>query len=230
MGKARAHRRRKRYGSRKKAGRSKSRAKVATYRVPTSISGPFATRVFVPMRFEYTANLSQTGLYTALYFDINSAYQLDPSTGTHQPYGYDQYTAIYQRYRVWRGRCHLQFVNTGTVPVIIGTHVYANALAALTWAQVTERPGFFQKTAVSSEGGGKISMKRKWGLAKLQGQTKTEFAADDANDALNNASPGNICNMRLYFNQPNAAAWTGFVQIRFNIYVEWYDPLSFANS
>lgn len=66
-----------------------------------SLADPFSARTVCIMRYSTNVNLDATTSVNATYvFRANSIFDPDYTGTGHQPYGHDQYAAIYENYRV----------------------------------------------------------------------------------------------------------------------------------
>lgn len=101
-------RRRRRFAYRKK--RASAGPRVINTR---SVIAPDSILVKLP--YSDTAYTTATGTFGALQkFRLNSIYDPDYSGSGHQPMGYDQWTAIYERYTVIGAKVELQLYSTGS--------------------------------------------------------------------------------------------------------------------
>lgn len=80
------------------------RKKTTTVNVNRALQ-PIPQRYIVKQKYSQTFPINASS-YTTYGFNLNSVYDPDRSSTGHQPYGYDQLSALYNRYRViscnWR--------------------------------------------------------------------------------------------------------------------------------
>lgn len=154
---------------------------------------PVAPRLRTWLKYCEALNVTTSVPGYAVYsFNLNGLF--DPNqTGTgHQPRGYDQLTALYQRYRVYHTKWQVlaQPQNAsggwlGVVPTNAGSPGSFNDLIEQTYA-----------TAQAFSQGRPGNMAGSVDLAKLNGKTHTAYMADDTTQALTSANPGE--NMQLH--------------------------------
>jgi len=74
---------------------------------------PFPTSTICTMKYCSTFQLEPAQLTTAYaLFNANSIYDPDVSGLGHQPYGHDQYQALYNHYRVEKSRISITFISS----------------------------------------------------------------------------------------------------------------------
>jgi hypothetical protein len=74
---------------------------------------------------------SNAGVVAVHVFGSNCLFDPDITGGGHQPAGFDQYMALYQRYTVLRTRAKVTFFNESGVSFLVGM-VATDEVAALT--------------------------------------------------------------------------------------------------
>lgn len=72
----------------------------------------------VPLRYRYQGTMSGFATATIKKFTPNAAYDVDPSLGSTETYGFDEYAALYSYYRVVGYKYRIQVSNlNGTQPI-----------------------------------------------------------------------------------------------------------------
>jgi len=108
---------------------------------------PFPPKVTKDLSYQFIQVLvTGVGAYTfgaQTVFNLNGAFQ--PTTGaSHQPYGWDQMTPLYGRYKVMKARVELEFTCVSTDDFYVGAQLLnantVSALAASTVAIMAEKP------------------------------------------------------------------------------------------
>lgn len=208
---------------RRPARRPRRRMGTGLTNVDRALS-PFAQRYITKMKWGASIITDAvTGLYT---LRLNSVFDPDlTSLGTHRPYGFDQLSTIYNRYRViacgWRIN---QATGVSGTPVVIasmptndGSLVFAN------FGAMAENPR--AKYVTQAIGGNAMILHSKSYIPKLVGQTRTQYMSDDryASDVLSNP----VENAQLVvqtFNGLNGAQFGGIgLQVVLEYTVEWFD-------
>lgn len=181
---------------------------------------PFASRYITKMKYSEVFTLSIANNYTQI-MNLNSLF--DPnSTGVgHQPYGFDQLAAIYNRYRVistsyvvnaYQGS---QAIRYAVMP--------CNSLPPINnLSELCENPR--AKFRVQIPGGSTSVIKGKSYLPALMGRTKSQYMADDRFQAQSTAGPAELA--LLYISGQSMV--DGSLDIQLNVtmefLVEWFDP------
>lgn len=207
----------------KRAGRRRSYVN----KVPRGV-GPVAPRLLTTMK--YNEELSFTSILSGsmdqYQMRLNSLF--DPNyTGTgHQPFGFDQLTALYSRYRVYK--CKWQITAEANdrfqmaVLPVNGAQTFSSASLA------SEYP--HSMTKMYSIGGSAIVFRGACYLPRLGGDKRAEYRSDDRFQAQIGASPTEVMNLHIVAN--NTA--TGTIALAFNItlifYAELFDPFPLSQS
>lgn len=181
----------------------------------------------------YVEKISLAALPSFDYqFRLNSLF--DPNlTGTgHQPKGFDQLAALYNRYRVYAAKYRLTFAQTSNaIPLYCGA-APTNTLTGFT--DITDHAETaFAKYIVSVNSNplpigqftGKVD------LAELNGKTRVAYASDDTTQALVSTNPAEQLNLHVMVqsldNSTNVAMQV-IVQIWYDC--EFSDPAQLGQS
>ena len=135
--------------------------------------GPFAQRYITSMKYSQTFTIS-SALGAVQRFNLNNIYDPDRTGVGHQPYGYDQLGAIYNRYRVIA--CHWAinvYPSTGTAPVRVAALPSNEEVTNTTLSDACEDPR--AKWMVQVPGATARVLKGKVYLPSLLGRTPTEY-------------------------------------------------------
>lgn len=186
----------------------------------------------LPQRFitkhKYSTTITINTATPQYNFNLNSLFDPDRTSTGHQPYGFDQLSALYNRYRVYG----CSYVVTGyqaNNPIRIGV-VPSNSVAALTnMASLIELPR--AKFTTQIPGGPRAQVKGYVDLPSLTGRTKSQYSADDiySGTALTDPSELLILNIRaaLLSDLPVDGC---LMTVTLQYHCEWYDPIVFATS
>lgn len=165
--------------------------------------------------------------------NLNSIF--DPNrTGTgHQPYGFDQLAALYNRYRVLKTSWRVMFgTSTGTYNIVVVplNGLPANAVSnQTTFEQNAEAPR--SRSHVQGGGGAPTVIdQRSISLNDLNGVTKTEYLADDRFEAQVGASPTEVIILMIGIYNPTASTIANTVSVELVYEVDLHDPINLASS
>lgn len=170
---------------------------------------------------------------TDYVWNLNSLF--DPNyTGTgHQPRGFDQLAALYERYRVYAVRYNVRvWLNTGyngspTVPHVLVV-VPTNSQSAFSSTVDAQEQPFAKSIGYNSYYSGTIN--GVVDLAKLNGKTQIAYAADDTTQAQTNASPSEILTLHTMVANFSATNVQSYIEVTFSFDCEFSDPVQLASS
>jgi hypothetical protein len=172
-------------------------------------------------------------------FKINSLFDPDFTGTGHQPKGFDQLAALYQRYRVYRVKYQIDFVSIGNTtpgyyPLYLGV-APTNSLTGFTSiSDHMETPFAHHRLyqGVASDGiTGSSALKGSVDLAKLNGKTRMAYDADDTTQALVSTSPTEIIHLHVMMQSlDNSTNFAGYFTVKLSFDVEFTDPVQLAQS
>jgi hypothetical protein len=189
-----------------------------TRRIPKPIGVPDTQ--FTVLR--YVDTISFTGSSAQYTFRANSLFDPDFTSAGHQPYYFDQYIAIYEKYRVFKTHCTLRCTNISqTTPseVVLIPVSQIPTLTSLTQAREIPRavpsgilPAFqsLPKTISLS-----LSTKTQLGLQKTQ-------VYDQDYGAVFSANPVELWYYTIYCWTPNTTQ-TVLIDVELRFECEFYD-------
>lgn len=126
-------------------------------------------------------------------YNLNSCFDPDRIGGGHQPQGFDQWSAFYNRYRVLSCLVQVDFVNSsaGTVTkaLVTATNNVAAILTALAYNNASENPGSWTTMMATSAGNNIKSFKKRFYPHQITGVTRAQYDVDDRFQALTSADP-----------------------------------------
>ena len=165
-------------------------------------------------------------------FRLNSLF--DPNlTGTgHQPKGFDQLAALYNRYRVYKCEYKITFAQfSNAVPIYCGV-APTNTLTGFT--DITDHAEMSESKYVIAVNSAPLltgSFRGTVDLAKLNGKTRIAYEADDTTQALTTTNPAEQLNLHVLCqtldNSTNLSVYA-FVQLWYH--VEFSDPTQLGQS
>jgi hypothetical protein len=165
--------------------------------------------------------------------NLNSLF--DPNrTGTgHQPYGFDQLAALYNRYRVLSTRWRVTFGSqSGTYQLVV---VPVNGLVNTSITDLTSYQTVCELplSVVKTQGGGggpTIIVERSMHLRALTGVTQTEYLADDRFESVVSSSPAELLTLYIGFYNPSGSTISIPYTVELWYTTDMHDPISVAGS
>lgn len=188
----------------------------------------------IPQRFitklKYSQVITTDASLGSYKMNLNSLYDPDFSGGGHQPYGFDQLAALYNRYRVISCGYRLNVgVGTTTVPFIF-TAMPANVnVVATTVSEIRENPR--AKYVTQNPGAGVVVLHGKNYLPSIVGRNKAQYMADDRYQATVLTDPAEqiILNIQT-FDMAGATLSNIPIQVLMEFTVEFFDIKSLGQS
>lgn len=167
---------------------------------------------------EFDITLTSGSLYNYV-FNSNSLYDPD-STGTgHQPLGFDQFSAMYSRYRVLGVQYRVTFGNPATNGAAVRCRV-----SHVNGSSMPVRPACFEvgygKMGVVGPYGQPLTLQGYFDLTKLNADP-AKYKVDDRFAATVTSSPAEVMSVLLSL-YPNVSS-TCRVAVSFIYHVEFYD-------
>lgn len=190
---------------------------------------PLAQRLRTTLR--YSETIARTGLAAYDYvYNLNGLF--DPNqTGTgHQPKGFDQLAALYQRYRVFATRYKVIFSpNVSSIPVHCIVAPTNSLTAYVDASDIIEAP--FSKNRVSIVYADPPTISGFVDLATLNGKSRTAYAADDTTQALVTANPSEQLALHVFSESVDGSTTiTTYFTILLEFDVEFSDAKQLAPS
>lgn len=171
-------------------------------------------------------NLLAASTYTQLY-RLNSLFDPNETSTGGQPYYFDQYAALFQRYRVFGCKVEVTISTSSST-----TNLFHPSVALLSWAGTAPSWGNLA-TAINSKrtvyrqlipGQTVAVLKKYYDCAAVAGVSKNEYHSTDTFQAATSANPTRTCNVQLYVENNDAvAAITVQYTIRMTFYCKFFD-------
>jgi len=188
------------------------------------------------MTFKYYASFTFTvtlGTAVQQTMNLNSLFDPDRTGVGHQPYGYDQMAALYNRYRVLRTKFKITFgtgVGSANVLVLPLNGLLPTAITTqATYDTAAENP----RSRVSIQGGQgapSITFHGNIALNNLNGCTMLEYKADDRFEAQIGASPTEVMVLNIAVLNLTVATLTVPADVTLSFYTDLHDPISLGGS
>lgn len=147
---------------------------------------PIPSRYICKTKYADSVLTNASGQYV---MNLNSLFDPDRTGFGHQPYGYDNLSLLYNRYRViscgWRANVCL----SSTAPSIVIGAMPSNDLSILwtSMGEMLENPR--AKYVTQNPGAASVYLHGKTYLPALMGRTRSQYMADDKYQAIVTASP-----------------------------------------
>lgn len=153
---------------------------------------PFAQRYITKLKYSQPFVIDN---FTPNYqFNLNSIFDPDRSGVGHQPYGFDQLAAIYNRYRVISCSWNINAIS-GTSAFRIAALPSNDAPLSLNMSYICENPR--AKWAIQLPGGDTKTLRGKTYIPSLVGRTKAQYLADDRYQSLTTGSPSELALLNI---------------------------------
>lgn len=194
-----------------------------------SITG-FAPRTFTTLKYcDYQTATSVVTVNNEYIYLLNSIFDPDYTGAGHQPMGRDTYALIYLRYRVWK--CKWKVIFTPTQSTTMCAVVPNNSVATLpaTLSGVLEQPRC-QWSMAETNSAGPVTINGSIYLPTLNGQTAAEYKGDDRFQAQQTASPAEQLALHVMMNSETSSGTLQNFTIELTFYVEFFDPITQAQS
>ncbi len=164
--------------------------------------------------------------------NLNSLFDPDRTGSGHQPYGFDQLAALYNRYRVLNTRYRVMFGSVGAVYHIVVTTTNGLLVSSIsdqaTYQTACETP--YAIAHVMSTNGKELVISRKISLNQLNGVTRTEYLADDRFEAAVGSSPTEIMVLVIGTFNPTGSTVIPYYEVQMFFDVDFHDPISLGSS
>lgn len=153
-------------------------------------------------------------------FNLNSAFDPYRTGAGHQPREFDQWAAIYGRYRVDRVDVKVIYTNApsdGAVVSILGSND-VNALTLIT--DIIEQPFCIWKPFAI--GGGGVTLSKTFYLNEITGVSYSTYRDDDRYQALVSTDPSELIALHVGFF--TRSGFTTNIYVYMKQYITFFDP------
>lgn len=214
--------------------RSRRKFRKAGHMVPTKIRGlpsAFPASSLLKLRYQMTTNMNgAVGIDQIM--NLNSLFDPDRSGVGHQPYAYDQWSLIYNRWRVYGCKYKVTFVNIGSSVPRVGIMPSNDANTMALSTTVFEQPT--TKSALLGELGSGGVKKVFYGyvpLTRIYGVTKVQLRCDDRYAGDASASPAELAVLHCVCQDSTLSTNpTVLMEVNLVYYCQFYDWNSLAQS
>jgi len=189
---------------------------------------PVGQRMRTTLR--YSETYQRTGLAVYDYqFRLNSLFDPNYTGGGHQPKGFDQLAAFYQRYRVYNVRWEVLQWSTNSAMASHLVVVPTNSSTSYTDASDAIEATYAKHTITYMYQPKKLA--GVVGLAALNGKTHVAYASDDTTQALVSTNPSEVLNLHVFSEALDGSTTLVLYQTVTLLYdVEFSDPVQLGQS
>lgn len=186
---------------------------------------PIPQRFLVKMKYAEDVYTNASGLYT---FNLNSVFDPNRTGGGHQPYGYDQFATLYNRYRVVS--CSWRVTAPSSVGTIqLGTIASNEPIVFGSFSELKENPR--AKYVIQHVGGNVQTCKSRIYIPSLVGRTKAQYMADDRYQATVLTDPAELAVLNIMAANNGGVGQNGqVVNVLLEYTVEFFDVKPLAQS
>lgn len=181
---------------------------------------PFASRYITKMKYSGAYTLQVLNNYSQI-MNLNSLFDPDRTGIGHQPYGFDQLSGIYNRYRVISCRWAIN-AYSGTTPIRFACLPCNEIPPINNVSEICENPRAQFKLQYPQ--GGTTTIKGRSYIPSLVGRTKAQYMADDRYQATSGASPAELALLFITGQSMADAATDINLTVTLEYTVEWFDP------
>lgn len=221
--------------AKKRIYKRKHRLAVSNKGTTTKVGEPLRNSLSIPLPLRYrvkfrycSTHIVQSGTSgtlssSPLRFNLSSLYDPDNSGGGHQPYGYDQFTAMYEKYKVYKAKVTLQWfdvgaTNTGFCCAALRPSTSGTGIASLTYPYYVEKQ-VGGSVCLTSTGNNRVVEQNIFvDLRKIVGVTRAQYN-DAQYEANYNANPSTSVYLELASAFPSSA---NAIDVNVAINIEYY--------
>lgn len=168
----------------------------------------------------YSDEITKSGSTYAQYtFRGNSVYDPDETGIGHQPMYYDQYAAVYQRYKVTQSSCKITIANYNATAAVVAVLLPSSEVVTITSYSIAMEQPYAKRTElipISTRAGVKTTIKSVMSTRKILGLTNAQLQSEDYS-ALTGASPTSLWYWNLSFFNDNAVGVHFLVDLEYSV-------------
>lgn len=213
--------------------RSKSKNRNTNVsRSVVSMGQVFPKTLKTVLRYVERANLSApTSSYNQVFFKCNGLFDPTDALGGHQPYGFDQYAAIYNHYKVYKSRITVQWNAYDSSPpegLVVGVNITpGNTDADNAQTKMEKQDGAINYRYVSPQDPTDIIQTKWWTAKKYFGTQKDE----DSLTAAVTADPTELSHYCVWAQNCSGGSGSDIEYlVTIEYYVEFIEPKSLGGS
>lgn len=192
-------------------------------------NGVIASSLVTRLRYS-EVTVSSASIFNSVTFRLNSLFDPNYTSAGHQPMGFDQLAALYNRYRV--DRCTVEVFASSSSATASGEITLWPSNDLMTLVSVNDVKEQPMATTIQVPGGGAV-VHRKFTYYPyiIMGVTKANYASDDRHSAQVTANPTEFCGLHCCATLADTSLSTG-LQINWKITYDctFFDPFNVGGS
>lgn len=171
-------------------------------------------------KIRYSDQITVTGTTYAQYtFRGNSVFDPDESGIGHQPMYFDQYAAVYSKYKVTASSCKVTVANYNATAAVVAVLVPSSEIVTITSYAIAMEQPYAKRTElipISTRQGVKSTVKSTMTTQRMLGLTKAQLADDDYS-ASTGSSPISLWYWNIAFLDDNAVGVHILVDLEYSV-------------
>lgn len=187
---------------------------------------PFAPRYITKMKYSEALTLNLANSYQYV-FNLNSVFDPNRTGVGHQPYGYDQLAALYNRYRVIGCTYVINCYSAG-VPIRWGCIASNDVPPINTVSELAENPR--AQTRIQIPGGNTTRITSYVSIPNIVGRSKTQYMADDRYQSQIGASPAELALLTITGGTMTDVSTDILCDVTLEYVVEFFDVIPLEQS
>lgn len=200
----------KRYAKKRTYRRKKNRSSRNRANYSVARSTPISDRYFCKLNYTSLHSITYTGVGSAAsyQFRLNSLFDPDYTGAGHQPMGFDQLAALYQRYRVYGCKWRVVFASQDTSQhVEVAVQSRPNPTISTNMQDILEKQ-YITKAVLGVEGSGQgvRTLSGYTSISKIRGVPKSVVKNESDYGALISANPVFQPCLNIFVQNMNTAA------------------------
>lgn len=189
----------------------------------------FPRQMKVALRYHHGAALTTTaGTANDHVFNLNSIYDPDRTGVGHQPQGRDQWSTLYNRYRVDSTSVSIRTIGASTHGTLTALLANNDGTTITDIDEFGESFGAISGVATTTQ---ICHLSRNYNLSAVTGVTNQVYTSDDRYQALMTTSPTEVITLHVATYEVGAG---GAVVVNYDLiltfYVTLFDPIQIASS
>jgi len=189
----------------------------------------------IPQRYitklKYSSVITTSALLGHYAMNLNSLFDPDLTAVGHQPYGFDQLAALYNRYRVISCGYRINLsMSSADSPFMLAAMPANTEVTASTGSELRENPR--ARYITQNPGAASVYLSGKSYIPNIVGRTKAQYMADDRYQAVVTADPQEqaVLNIQTFTPTTDLPVGSIKVQIIMEFTAEFFDLKSLGQS
>lgn len=191
-----------------------------------------AIRIVHPWSHGSTMSEAGAGLGVVYSFIVNNLYDPNFTGGGTQPIGFDQYAALYSRYRVLKAKIRITFVQRTTIPCRVGYYLSPQSTTPAdnnAWL-VQNKSARYKMLGVYTGGDNVADFVADVDIAQVLGLTRQEVLIDQDFSAGTGAGPARNAYLHIFTSSVGGVVATTDYTVSVWFETEWSNPIALGLS